>query len=59
MTIDEIWSPVADGSSVQRVFLTFTADKSFIEHVSVGLVQKVRDGPWQKGLNGRSIYPRA
>jgi hypothetical protein len=45
MKIAESSSPVGDGSQVQRVFLTFTADKSFREDESVGIVQKKPDGP--------------
>ncbi len=54
MNIQERYFPVGDGDSdvVQRVSLPFTADKSFLEHASVGPVQKFHDGPWWKGLQG-------
>ncbi len=48
-------SPTGNGSSVQRVFLTFTASGSCFDHESVCLVQNP-DGPWENALHGNGEY---
>ncbi len=57
MTIQQRWYPVGDGGAVQRASITVTADKSFLEHASVGLVQQFHDGHWGKGVTDGGFYP--
>ncbi len=52
MKIQERSSLVGGEDAVLRVHITFTADKSFLQHASVRLVRQVNDGPWQKSLHG-------
>jgi hypothetical protein len=48
MKLVERSAPVGDGSPVQRVSLTFTADKSFLEYESMGFVRSIPMAPGRR-----------